>query len=173
MNALILLTDVVEKLVLLSLVGLSVWSISTILDRRKFFQTQADKGLAAKLIEQIKKLNNPNSEQISLQSQIYFREIKPEVEKGFTLLATLGSNAPFVGLFGTVLGIIRAFAYLGNQTGSTAVMNGVSQALYATAMGLLVAIPAVIAFNVYSRKAKDLYASIENSRDRFLLENKK
>jgi biopolymer transport protein ExbB len=93
-------------------------------------------------------------------------------DRNLSILATIGSNAPFVGLFGTVLGIIRAFAYLGNQTGSTAVMNGVSQALYATAMGLLVAIPAVIAFNVYSRKAKDFYAGIENSRDQYLLENK-
>jgi biopolymer transport protein ExbB len=85
------------------------------------------------------------------------------------LLASLGANAPFIGLFGTVLGIIRAFAYLGEQSGSTAVMSGVSQALYATALGLLVAIPAVIAFNYFSRRAKDLYLEIENIKDEHIL----
>jgi biopolymer transport protein ExbB len=64
-------------------------------------------------------------------------------------LATVGSNAPFIGLFGTVLGIIRAFRDLSADmaNASSAVMAGISEALVATAVGLVVAIPAVIAFN--------------------------
>ena len=71
-------------------------------------------------------------------------------------LATLASNAPFVGLFGTVLGIIRAFKDLaGNmQHASTAVMSGVAEALVTTAIGLFVAIPALVAFNLFKRRVK-------------------
>jgi biopolymer transport protein ExbB len=71
-------------------------------------------------------------------------------------LATIASNAPFVGLFGTVLGIIRAFNDLAADVhnASTAVMSGVAEALVATAVGLLVAIPALIAFNVFKRRVK-------------------
>ena len=71
-------------------------------------------------------------------------------------LATVGSNAPFIGLFGTVLGIIKAFQDLsvdiGNAGGS--VMAGIAEALVATAVGLLVAIPAVIAYNVFTTRVK-------------------
>jgi biopolymer transport protein ExbB/TolQ len=71
-------------------------------------------------------------------------------------LATIASNAPFVGLFGTVLGIIRAFKDLaGNmQNASGAVMSGVAEALVATAVGLFVAIPALLAFNAFKRRVK-------------------
>jgi biopolymer transport protein ExbB/TolQ len=71
-------------------------------------------------------------------------------------LATLASNAPFIGLFGTVLGIIRAFKDLaGNvHTAATAVMSGVAEALVATAVGLLVAIPSLVAFNLFKRRVK-------------------
>lgn len=75
-------------------------------------------------------------------------------EKRLTFLATVASNAPFIGLFGTVLGIIRAFQDLsGNMAeASNAVMAGIAEALVATAVGLLVAIPAVVAFNVLKSK---------------------
>lgn len=75
-----------------------------------------------------------------------------------SFLATVGSNAPFIGLFGTVLGIIRAFGDLSvsmdNAGGS--VMAGISEALIATAVGLLVAIPAVIAYNAFAGKVKSI-----------------
>lgn len=75
-----------------------------------------------------------------------------------SFLATVGSNAPFIGLFGTVLGIIRAFGDLSvsmeNAGGS--VMGGISEALIATAVGLLVAIPAVIAYNAFAGKVKTI-----------------
>ena len=72
-------------------------------------------------------------------------------------LATVGSNAPFIGLFGTVLGIIRAFRDLaGNMAdASGTVMAGISEALIATAVGLLVAIPAVVAYNLFMGKVKE------------------
>jgi biopolymer transport protein ExbB len=73
-----------------------------------------------------------------------------------SFLATVGSNAPFIGLFGTVLGIIRAFQDLSSDLGNAAgtVMVGISEALVATAVGLLVAIPAVIAYNVFTGMVK-------------------
>jgi biopolymer transport protein ExbB/TolQ len=72
-------------------------------------------------------------------------------------LATVGSNAPFIGLFGTVLGIIKAFQDLSTDLGNAAgtVMAGISEALVATAVGLLVAIPAVVAYNLFSSRVKD------------------
>ncbi|NJK88397.1 MAG: MotA/TolQ/ExbB proton channel family protein [Myxococcales bacterium] len=73
-------------------------------------------------------------------------------------LATVGSNAPFIGLFGTVLGIIRAFRDLSSDlaNASGTVMAGISEALIATAVGLLVAIPAVIAYNVFTTRVKQV-----------------
>jgi len=78
------------------------------------------------------------------------------MEKHLGILGTLGNNCPFIGLFGTVLGIIKAFADLAhNQTGGAAVvMAGISEALVATAVGLVVAIPAVIAFNIFQGRVR-------------------
>ena len=78
------------------------------------------------------------------------------MEKRLGILGTLGNNAPFIGLFGTVLGIIKAFADLAkNQSaGSAAVMSGISEALVATAVGLMVAIPAVVAFNIFQGRVR-------------------
>jgi biopolymer transport protein ExbB len=81
-----------------------------------------------------------------------------EYERWLFVLGTLGNNAPFIGLFGTVLGIIRAFADLaahpGAAAGASTVMAGISEALVATAVGLFVAIPAVLAYNIYQRLLK-------------------
>jgi biopolymer transport protein ExbB len=76
-----------------------------------------------------------------------------EYEQRLSILGTLGNNAPFIGLFGTVLGIIRAFADLSiaGKGGAQAVMGGISEALVATAVGLFVAIPAVLSFNFFQR----------------------
>lgn len=86
-----------------------------------------------------------------------------EWEKNLSTLATIGSNAPFIGLFGTVLGIIKAFHDLSQQavTGAQTVTAGISEALVATAIGLLVAIPAVIAFNLFQRKVKRAVSEAE------------
>ncbi|MCL2013197.1 MAG: MotA/TolQ/ExbB proton channel family protein [Cystobacterineae bacterium] len=80
-------------------------------------------------------------------------------ERYLSFLGTLGSNAPFIGLFGTVLGIIKAFHELGKTNVQGAdmqqtIMTGISEALVATAVGLAVAIPAVVAFNIFTRALK-------------------
>lgn len=84
-------------------------------------------------------------------------------QRRLSFLATVGSNAPFIGLFGTVLGIIKAFKDLaGNMADASGmVMSGISEALIATAVGLLVAIPAVIAYNLFVGKVKDIAANGE------------
>ncbi|MGC3998356.1 MAG: MotA/TolQ/ExbB proton channel family protein [Anaeromyxobacter sp.] len=77
-----------------------------------------------------------------------------DYEARLAVLGTLGNNAPFIGLFGTVLGIIRAFADLAADpaaAGAGTVMAGISDALVATAVGLFVALPAVVMFNLYQR----------------------
>ncbi len=86
-----------------------------------------------------------------------------KLERNLSFLGTLGSNSPFVGLFGTVLGIIKAFRDLvGNQaSGIGVVMSGISEALVATAVGLFVAIPAVVAFNAYSRLVRTRMAEAD------------
>src|SRR5262245_51988894 len=78
------------------------------------------------------------------------------LERNLGVLGTLGNNAPFIGLFGTVLGIIRAFADLAKHEGGGAsvVMTGISEALVATAVGLMVAIPAVVAFNHFQGRIR-------------------
>jgi biopolymer transport protein ExbB len=86
------------------------------------------------------------------------RRERAAFERGLGFLGTLGSNAPFLGLFGTVVGIIKAFADLGIGTakgaGASAVMGGLSEALVATAVGIFVAIPAVVAFNAFGRRLR-------------------
>jgi biopolymer transport protein ExbB/TolQ len=78
-------------------------------------------------------------------------------ERRLSFLATLASNAPYIGLFGTVLGIVRSFRDLAANMAeaSSAVMAGIAEALVATAVGLLVAIPAVIAFNAFKGRVKE------------------
>jgi biopolymer transport protein ExbB len=88
---------------------------------------------------------------------------RPRYERGLSVLGTLGNNAPFVGLFGTVLGVIRAFHDLGVTGAKGAaiqqtVMTGISEALVATAAGLAVAIPAVVAYNGFTRWLKNITA---------------
>ena len=84
-------------------------------------------------------------------------------EKNLSVLATIGSNAPFVGLFGTVLGIIKAFHDLSQQAGAgvQTVTSGISEALIATAVGILVAIPAAVAFNLFQRRVRFAVAEAE------------
>lgn len=86
------------------------------------------------------------------------RKEKARYEKRLSFLATVASNAPFIGLFGTVLGIIRAFKDLSDNMSeaSSAVMGGIAESLIATAVGLLVAIPAVIAYNVLKGRVKNI-----------------
>jgi biopolymer transport protein ExbB len=84
------------------------------------------------------------------------------LERRLLWLGTLGNNAPFIGLFGTVLGVIKAFRDLAAAgAGPEVVMAGLSEALVATAVGLLVALPCVFAFNTFSKRVRDLLSETE------------
>ena len=92
------------------------------------------------------------------------------IEKNFTFLATVGATAPFIGLFGTVWGIMNSFQSIAisRNTSLAIVAPGIAEALFATALGLLAAIPAVIAYNKFNSDLKKYTARIENFCKRFL-----
>jgi len=93
-----------------------------------------------------------------------------EIEKNFTFLATVGSTAPFIGLFGTVWGIMNSFQSIAisRNTSLAIVAPGIAEALFATALGLLAAIPAVVAYNKFNSDSRRYSARIENFCKRFL-----
>lgn len=93
-----------------------------------------------------------------------------ELKRGLGTLATIGATGPFVGLFGTVLGIIHAFGSISSSgtTGLTAVAGGISEALVTTALGLFVAIPAVWAYNYFSGKIEAFDIEMDNSGSELL-----
>jgi biopolymer transport protein ExbB len=91
--------------------------------------------------------------------------MKPALDANLSILATIGNNAPFVGLLGTVLGIIKAAHELTadtSQNNPNAVMAGVFEALVATAVGLFVAIPAVVAYNLFQRRVRKRMAEVDS-----------
>ena len=92
------------------------------------------------------------------------------LEKNYTFLATVGATAPFIGLFGTVWGIMNSFQSIAisRNTSLAIVAPGIAEALFATALGLLAAIPAVIAYNKFNSDSKRYAARIENFSKRFL-----
>ena len=125
------------------------------------------------MVEVIKTKSKSASEQIARVSRILEissdREIK-SIEKNFTFLATVGSTAPFIGLFGTVWGIMNSFQSIAisRNTSLAIVAPGIAEALFATALGLLAAIPAVVAYNKFNSDSKKYSARIENFSKRFL-----
>jgi biopolymer transport protein ExbB/TolQ len=111
-----------------------------------------------------------STEAIDRAVQSYINDQRLKLEKGLNVLATLGSNAPFIGLFGTVMGIIQSFGILSSQQGSAmnAVMLGLAEALIATAVGLFVAIPAVVAYNTFGQKLKRMLVECGSLRDYYI-----
>ncbi len=103
---------------------------------------------------------------IEISTEIQMRNI----EKHFTFLATVGSTAPFIGLFGTVWGIMNSFQSIAisRNTSLAIVAPGIAEALFATALGLLAAIPAVVAYNKFNSDSKKYVARIDNFSKRFL-----
>ena len=97
------------------------------------------------------------------------KEIKL-IEKHFTFLATVGSTAPFIGLFGTVWGIMNSFQSIAisRNTSLAIVAPGIAEALFATALGLLAAVPAVIAYNKFTSDSRKYSGRIENFSKRFI-----
>lgn len=174
------------RLVLVLLVALSVWSVTVMIERRRRFaallesekeQEDAKKHLETRdvaaltrwaesegylrgLVRAVTGKNVHSPAAVEHAGRSYLIARRSELERGLPILATLGANAPFVGLFGTVLGIIQAFGELAqsSQQASTAVMASLAEALVATAVGLFVAIPAVVAFNAFSQRIRDVSA---------------
>ncbi|MBA2404947.1 MAG: MotA/TolQ/ExbB proton channel family protein [Bdellovibrionales bacterium] len=173
------------RAILLLLVCLSVWSFTIIIDRRRFFKTLSLPN------EDLKK--NIRNKQFSFQGNHFYSDMlkeistlksssqmdkafdaiavekKKELEKGLPILGTLGSTTPFVGLLGTILGIIVSFGELSQGTGSTnSVMFSLAEALILTAVGLVVAIPAVVAYNFYGRKVRAVLAEASSLKDLYI-----
>ena len=100
----------------------------------------------------------------NIESEVNF------LEKNFSFLATVGSTAPFIGLFGTVWGIMNSFQSIAvsRNTSLAIVAPGIAEALFATALGLLVAIPAVVAYNKFNNDSKKYSQRLENFAKRFL-----
>ena len=92
------------------------------------------------------------------------------IESKYTFLATVGSTAPFIGLFGTVWGIMNSFQSIAisRNTSLAIVAPGIAEALFATALGLLAAIPAVVAYNKFSNDSKKYFQKLENFSKRFI-----
>mgnify|MGYP001272534716 FL=1 len=119
----------------------------------------------------LKAKNKSNlNERISSVLEVNIEKQLVKLEKGFTFLATVGSTAPFIGLFGTVWGIMNSFQSIAisRNTSLAIVAPGIAEALFATALGLLAAIPAVVAYNKFNNDSKKYSQKLENFSKRFL-----
>ena len=117
-----------------------------------------------------KKTKNNLSEKMTIFLEVGIEKQMSKIDKGFTFLATVGSTAPFIGLFGTVWGIMNSFQSIAisRNTSLAIVAPGIAEALFATALGLLAAIPAVIAYNKFNTESKKYSQKLENFSKRFL-----
>ena len=125
------------------------------------------------MVELIKTKSKSSSIQSSRVSRVIEISADREInliEKHFTFLATVGSTAPFIGLFGTVWGIMNSFQSIAisRNTSLAIVAPGIAEALFATALGLLAAVPAVIAYNKFNSDSKKYTGRIENFSKRFI-----
>jgi len=110
------------------------------------------------------------NERMSSVLEVNIEKQITKLDKGFTFLATVGSTAPFIGLFGTVWGIMNSFQSIAisRNTSLAIVAPGIAEALFATALGLLAAIPAVVAYNKFNNDSKKYLQKLENFSKRFL-----
>ena len=109
-------------------------------------------------------------ERMSRMLEISIEQQMEKIEKNYTFLATVGATAPFIGLFGTVWGIMNSFQSIAisRNTSLAIVAPGIAEALFATALGLLAAIPAVVAYNKFNNDSKKYSEKLENFSKRFL-----
>ena len=116
-----------------------------------------------------KRSSNLN-EKMSRMLEINIEQQMEKIEKSYTFLASVGSTAPFIGLFGTVWGIMNSFQSIAisRNTSLAIVAPGIAEALFATALGLLAAIPAVVAFNKFTSDSKKYTQKLENFSKRLL-----
>ena len=117
-----------------------------------------------------KKSKNNLSEKMTTFLEVGIEKQMTNIDKGFTFLATVGSTAPFIGLFGTVWGIMNSFQSIAisRNTSLAIVAPGIAEALFATALGLLAAIPAVVAYNKFNNDSKKYSQRLENFAKRFI-----
>ena len=110
------------------------------------------------------------NERMTSMLEVNIEKQMSKIDKGFTFLATVGSTAPFIGLFGTVWGIMNSFQSIAisRNTSLAIVAPGIAEALFATALGLLAAIPAVVAYNKFNNDSKKYSQKLENFSKRFL-----
>ena len=119
----------------------------------------------------LKSKRSPNlQEKMSRMLEINIEQEIEKIEKNYTFLATVGSTAPFIGLFGTVWGIMNSFQSIAisRNTSLAIVAPGIAEALFATALGLLAAIPATIAYNKFNNDTLNYSQKLENFSKRFL-----
>ena len=116
-----------------------------------------------------KRSSNLN-EKMSRMLEINAEQQMEKIEKSYTFLATVGSTAPFIGLFGTVWGIMNSFQSIAisRNTSLAIVAPGIAEALFATALGLLAAIPAVVAFNKFNSDSRRYFQKLESFSKRLL-----
>ncbi len=184
------------RIVMGILMVMSIWSVAIMIDRRQVFRRE----LSDFSMDDLKKLissknweglrhwaqsrgdyvggailaalgaETARTEAVERAVQSYFTEQRLKLEKGLNLLATMSANAAFIGLLGTVMGIIQSFGILSSQQGSAmnAVMFGLAEALVATAIGIFVAVPAAIAYNLFSQKLRNAQLSASAVRDLYL-----
>jgi len=193
MQKLVLVAPLVANAILYILLGLSVLSIGVIIERWWFFSRRRtdipelsdglrkalrthdlpaarkllseDRSIEAEIIHEALGWYDQGPDAVEQIVAKAVRARRKKFEGGLVFLGTLGNNAPFIGLFGTVLGIVTAFKELGATTGNSAagasagmnnVMSSISEALIATAVGILVALPAVIYYNIFQKKGSDI-----------------
>jgi biopolymer transport protein ExbB len=180
----LIVVEWLARLILILLIGLSVWSVTIMIERKRYFKGLALPAVDLKELIKCKDFSSSNhifsavlsefsslksSEQIEKVFDAYVVEKRKELEKGLPVLASLGATSPFIGLLGTILGIIVSFGELSRGAGSTnTVMFSLAEALILTAVGLIVAIPAVIAFNYYNRKVKLVLSQGERLKDLYI-----
>jgi biopolymer transport protein ExbB/TolQ len=165
----VLWIEIVEwlaRIILAGLLGLSVWSFAIILEKRKFLKQLN----LEEEFEQLKKLStNFSKENIDQGLARHFYLLQTKMQENLGVLGTLGSTTPFIGLLGTILGIIVAFGELSSGSGGTnAIMFALAEALVLTAVGLFVAIPAVVGFNLFNKKIKLYIGDLQSRLDEFL-----
>ncbi len=189
-----LMLDLGAAPILYLMIALSILSVAIILERALFFRSLRDdiESLARELSKMLRAgalddararvARSRSSEAVVLRAGLeeaprgadaaaeamigVAAAERMRLDKRLAYLGTLGNNAPFIGLLGTVIGVVKAFEKLGDKgaasSGSTEVMGAIAEALVATAVGLAVAIPAVVAFNYFHRRIKSITSNSES-----------
>ena len=131
---------------------------------------QIFKSTMEELIKTRSKSSTVQSARVQRVVEVSIDRQSRDIEKNFTYLATVGSTAPFIGLFGTVWGIMNSFQSIAisRNTSLAIVAPGIAEALFATALGLLAAIPAVIAYNKFNSDSQRYLSRVDNFCKRFL-----